>query len=87
MKPATAAPAFDDTAFIGDPDQWPQWPQLPLKRLVKGQAWPQLGVLVDTGGPEFVVVIHSMFEKSDAETPRCTYNSIAAMRADGWRVD
>lgn len=88
--------AFNDKAMILDPNKWPSWPFLPLK---KG-SYPslenkRLGVLyhspVWSDGKVHVVHIY-MFAppKTAAElhaSPATVYDSVDAMLADGWIVD
>jgi hypothetical protein len=77
--------------FIRDPDHWPQWPRLPLK---KGP-WPDrvIGFLCDNGGldgplPEPVRVYHGNIWADFTETPPFTeYATVDDLLGAGWEVD
>lgn len=89
-------PTMSDKAMIQDPNKWPAWPFLPLK---KG-SYPsiedkRLGVLYHspTWSDGKVHVIHCYLfapPKTREElhaTPSTVYESVDALLADGWVVD
>ncbi len=75
----------DDLSFIKDPNQWPQWPQLPVKRYVNGM---EVGVIIEVRtGVEPVVYLKNLYTRFTDDTPKLTYGSIDELLADGWMVD
>lgn len=87
-------PVFDHKAMISDPDRWPCWPFLPVKKRgnppsISGKT---LGLLCYT--EEFVerkkvVVYHVyLFDVIDLTAcPTTEYASIDDLVAAGWEVD
>jgi hypothetical protein len=77
-------------AFIDNPHDWPLYPILPMKRKIRGEEDPELGVLV---WPEITtIVISSMFElpqtrKELAKLPQEVFGSVDSMLWSGWEVD
>ena len=76
--------------FVGDPDNWPMWPFLPLKRIRKGIL--QAGFLFNgslddnTVAPE--VYIGTIYDKDmGPESRRYVYDSIEAVFEKGWKID
>lgn len=77
---------MDDKAFILDPDKWPHWPVLPVKRIKDTQM--DLGCLLDTG--KIIVVLSNMWALKNtpiSEQKSITYRTVDELLADGWRVD
>jgi hypothetical protein len=79
----------DDLAMMRDPDRWPVWPQLPIKRNKDG-APLELGRLLNTSLKDDTVApivrLGTIFEPwSNAET--IEYPDLEAVVADGWIVD
>ena len=72
--------------FMQDPDSWPRWPHLPLKRsLTNGQletAWFYAGWLDE---PDKVITLGNLF--SGERHGLMTYASCEAILADGWGID
>lgn len=70
----------EEVAFMRDPDEWPLWPVLPLKK-----TGGPLGALVESNvGVEPVVRLGNIYTDShDIES----YESLEAVYDAGWRVD
>lgn len=88
-RPASPTRGERDIAMMKAPDNWPQWPILPLKR-VRGSDL-EVGVLVNGAfeGPhtEATVYLSSMNRVITVETPTIKYDSFEALVADGWMID
>ena len=92
MKTKTM-PACDDRAMVLNPNKWPRWPFLPMKR--PGNHGPECCFLVQQ--KELILYKTYMFglddlpgdtfaEKvKDVKTYR--YDNVDALLADGWVVD
>ena len=78
-----------DKEFIDDPDRWPNWPMLPVKRRDNSLANKNLGLLIDQGKKTRTVFHVYMFDLPDSfeDAPKTEYANTDAMVADGWRVD
>ena len=84
-----------DLAQMQNPDEWPLWPLLPIKRSVKGGSWPETALLFANGEP--VVIKGDLYQldkrpgttyaEKFAGLEKQAYLSFEAMVADGWRVD
>ena len=71
--------------MILDPDQWPCWPRLPMKRIIKAGDWPELGFI---NASEYSVIYQTLlYAEITPTTKKITYKNIDAMLADGWIVD
>lgn len=74
-----------DLEMMQDPDEWPLWPQLPLK---KRSDWPQprAGFLVAI--PELKpIVFIGVVGTVKQDRPRIEYSSFGELVEDGWLVD
>lgn len=84
---------LDDRAFISDPNRWPCWPLLPIKRGNQQLNDKNLGVLFDTDPKKGYRVYHCylfdlpMPQKQFAQVPHTDYATVDALLADGWMVD
>lgn len=94
MNEQTTDPHAEDRKFIMNPDKWPRWPHLPMKRPSKKPGvWPELATLTDNpsnfDGPlKFPVTMRI----SDGASPfkikeEKIFNSVEEILADGWIVD
>lgn len=88
----------DDAAFIRNPDDWPVWPYLPVKksgRVELGIDNKTIGILcctdelVNKGQPTVYHVYLFDLPKKGAlkDAPKTDYPTVEAMLADGWVVD
>jgi len=82
----------DDRSFIQNPNRWPQWPFLPIKRRDKTLANKNLGILCDTEDSKIIVYHVNLFDLpkvslSDPSIPKTNYDSIDALLIDDWEVD
>jgi hypothetical protein len=87
----------DDVAMIGDPDEWPLWPYLPVKRYREGRGLEHGTIVdpdVDHDGPlaaPTLRVTHAMLPDMPKTVgramPSVLYANPEAVVADGWRVD
>lgn len=84
---------FDDAEFIGNPDAWPHWPILPVKRystVPKGDL-PELGVIVAGSCSVLKCSMYSLagltikeaFDKFEKEV----YQHVSEIVSAGWMVD
>jgi hypothetical protein len=76
----------DDVAMAHDPDAWPQWPALPIKR------GSETGILLAVDEKRNTVFLINLFSMAmgqakleDAE--QIEYHSLEEIFNDGWRVD
>lgn len=81
-----------DLRMMQDPDAWPRWPVLPLKRSTPDDPLDCAFLMcrfVDSG-PDPEVWLGTIYEASDLvgdESKHVVYESWDALLADGWRVD
>ncbi len=84
-----------DAAFINNPDNWPHWPYLPLRRVVtneRGYKDTECGtIFARTGGLTTVIKVN-MFSipKTIGELdklPKYEYETVEKLLDDGWCVD
>ena len=71
-----------------NPDTWPYWPFLPVKRC-KGKGMPECSVLM-ADGKQLTVIHVNMYDlrgKDLTKVPQQIYSSHEEMVADGWEVD
>jgi hypothetical protein len=76
--------------MVQNPDEWPRWPYLPMKKHVKDGAFPLFGWLCDTGTSQIGVTLYSGDFATDRklENVQTThYTDPAAMIDDGWVID
>jgi hypothetical protein len=84
--------------FMLDPNQWPNWPVLPVKRYdgTKPSGFPECAVMVACEGLLTTVFMANMYGLvgesvgamiRDLEVKRVEYADIDALLDDGWRVD
>jgi hypothetical protein len=88
-----------DLEMIENPNRWPNWPVLPVKRprLKDDTGFPQLGVIFEVPAQRYTVHVLNMImfaeapadqhEKLLREAEKFAYPDAAAMLADGWVVD
>lgn len=85
----------EDQALILDPDQWPNWPILPIKRRVEGESWPELAFINGIGAnePKLMVIFENMHrysEMTNEQRKACrieVYDGVNSLLDDGWMVD
>lgn len=73
-------------AFIQDPDQWPRWPHLPLKRKGSYDIGYLYGDPPPSGQPITVHVGGNIYHPG-LEATKKVYEDVDAMLDDGWIVD
>ena len=77
-----------DIDMMRDPDRWPQWPVLPVKRtdLTKDPA-REVGIIGDGGGP--TIHLRNLFASSTQikDAKRMEYLDFTELVQDGWGVD
>lgn len=73
--------------WMNDPDKWPRWPLLPLKKPDPRGQLAETGFLVCGKGP--VVHLGSMYQVTPEwnDFKREPFESFAALYAAGWRID
>lgn len=72
-------------AFMADPDRWPRWPLLPVKRYKDDTL--ETGYLIEMKGSKYVVYQNTIFCADPRTDAHFRYESFEAIVADGWRVD
>lgn len=82
-----------DAEMMADPERWPRWPCLPLKKPGPRGQTPRHGFLLAQEGMLTTIHIGSIFDvervngaaRSQGEQER--YSSVAEIVAAGWMVD
>lgn len=90
----------EDLALLNKPDEWTNWPVLPVVK--RGEGWPTAGLLIapqggiigkDTPRSRTVYEFNMWALETGPLSPQLegatkhTYPSYEAMLADGWEVD
>lgn len=88
----TKTRTLDDAQMIRDPDRWPAWPFLPLKRRDNSLESKNLAVLCADGKDTYTLYHVYLFDLPKSpegwkNSPQTTYASIEALLQDGWIVD
>lgn len=73
--------------MMADPDRWPQWPLLPLKRYDTANHLHAGYLVHTTGDDQFTVFQGNMFMAKPATDPKIKYENYGAIVRDGWEVD
>ncbi len=87
-----------DFLFFRTPRLWPLWPLLPVVRRPADAAEPELGLMYDARGASGLyghsatVFLSNYFFVPAVEAdllalPRCVYDTLDELAADGWTVD
>lgn len=78
-----------EAAMVRDPDQWPQWPVLPMKnREQREHGSPAIGFLQDTGIAEPVVLYHgNIFDGGRDDLATTVFQTVDDLLGAGWVVD
>lgn len=72
--------------FVENPDLWPLWPILPLKRRREPLMDPKnCGCLIDDG--TLVVYLTNAFDQDFDHCEKISYPDFNALARDGWVVD
>lgn len=76
----------NDKAMMSNPDLWPNWPYLPIKRPHAAEGM-QCAMLFATLPP--VVILSNLFDTSEDKknAERVEYSDIDAVLNDNWVVD
>lgn len=85
-------PDTDDMRMVMNPDRWPAWPYLPVKKRDHNFEDKNLGVLIATEPRTWVVYHTNVFDRPTTMAewealPKTEYPSAYDMLADGWVVD
>jgi hypothetical protein len=85
-------PEERDDVFMRDPNQWPMFPFLPIKRYIGERRELECAVIhcgtLNGPLPEPVTVILTTLYGMDLKnSERKTYDTVDAVLADGWMVD
>lgn len=80
-----------DYSFVLNPQKWPNWPFLPMKRYVQNKHLPEFGVIMTRMG------LSTIFDANLFDLPKTEegwkalkhkkYSSVEEMLQDGWIVD
>lgn len=78
--------------FICNPDRWPAWPLLPIKRNTSKADGPECCILFATEKPWEVVYDCNLFDLPTTigemkKRVKYKYDSVDSLLADGWIVD
>ncbi len=79
-----------DKEMIDNPDLWPNWPFLPVKRRDNSLENKNLGVLIDENDSHRTVYHVYMFDLPKnglKDKPKTLYPNTDTMIAEGWRID
>jgi hypothetical protein len=83
-----------DGDFIRNPDLWPVWPRLPVKRYAPGSHHAEMGVVLDESGgldgplPEPVrVYLGNLYDDAIQHREYLRYETVDDMLGAGWEVD
>lgn len=76
-----------DLRFLQDPNLWPAWPFLPLKRYNATGGWPEFGYVVAVKGQLTSIRKGNMFGAKSDDPVTWVYETPEALLADGWEVD
>ena len=87
-----------DLLYFQSPRLWPQYPFLPVRRHPPGSTECQLGLLYDARGVSgtyglsatsswSICLMCHRRRQSFLARPRCVYDTIEELAADGWVVD
>lgn len=78
-------------AFIRNPDQWPCWPRLPLKRRVNHNSETEVGVLLAQDETDLPIKVWrcNLYERINPKTTLYyEYASFEELLIEGkWRID
>jgi hypothetical protein len=79
--------------FLADPNKWPNWPYLPMKKYPKGGVGNSvLGIVVEGVDLKSVVYETNLFSlpktpEGWVALPKHEYITLQALMNDGWIVD
>lgn len=89
-----------DRKFMQNPNQWPNWPVLPVKRYTPGAVGPGCGFILAVENHMTVVFDGMIFDPRATEAatgaiqardlstvPHHKYDDVDALLDDGWMVD
>lgn len=75
---------MSDVEFMKDPDKWPYWPVLPLKRYVNNNL--ECGLIFASGEPK-IFLTNVFAGKNLEEVDTISYESYEALTGAGWMID
>lgn len=79
---------MNDSEMMGNPDKWPLWPFLPVKRRSNTVEAKDLGFLIDDGVSLIVYISYLPSGPIDLDqVMQLVYPNKEAMLKDGWKVD
>ena len=79
----------EELKMMQNPDNWPMWPQLPIKRRQEG-AQGQIGVLLETDFSMPIkptVYLKNLWNSDIEEVEKIKYKEWLDLLDDGWVVD
>lgn len=96
-KPKTKKPKQYDPAaarleatrlLIGNYDEWPRWPLLPMRNIQRGLHRNDcLGIMTEEDDDKYNIYIQNMYHKITDKTPIESFDSVDDLINAGWRVD
>jgi hypothetical protein len=86
--PGTPERRQQDKDMILNPDNWPMWPRLPLKRTPQGDR-PNCGFVFNGSTHDDAVqpIVYLALIFSNVVDEKLVYQDIDALLDDGWTVD
>jgi hypothetical protein len=80
--------AGESIRMMDDPDNWPQWPLLPLKRYAVGSNDMETGYMIHVSGEDRTTVFQGNIFMAQPDTdPAIKYDGFQEIVNDGWEVD
>lgn len=76
---------MDDLKMMKNPDSWPNWPQLPVKRNRNGHT-AECGIMYENSRNVILTNMFASVEERQAAN-QISYDTYDAALADGWVVD
>ena len=76
-----------DLEYLKDPNLWPAWPVLPLKRKKLSGGWPEFGYVIAVEGQLTWIRSGNIFAMDPTDPVTYTYETPEALLADGWVVN
>ncbi|PYS90518.1 MAG: hypothetical protein DMF62_04965 [Acidobacteria bacterium] len=77
--------------MVGNFDEWPRWPVLPMKKEVyTGRDNEDLGVMVEEDSDTYNIYLVNLFRLKDVDwstAPVVKFDTIEDLIDNGWRVD
>jgi hypothetical protein len=73
--------------MLADPESWPHWPRLPMKRPGHAHEKDGIGTMLAFRTPPFRIYLTEMFATEITSAESLTFNSVDDLIDAGWTVD